>query len=939
MRVADGSALPRLRPLPTAIALSAALFCRAAPAQDFDLGTHGATVTLPAPWERATFSKDLGNDQFTCAERNLFWKTREVYVWVTESEQVLENRADFERALDAHVTIAHGAVTELSELRGATRASRRSEERINGVALAYRIETVARDGLAFHVLAWATRSDAEFLDAKTDELLAGLSFPGSDSAWQRELVPTARSVTARGRTLSFQIRPFILREQPVDDDRLSFLQSPDDEHCIAVFQPEAYPSADEALDAALAAVGDSGDTAVEVQRDLVDAAGLAVPHLVAKSESYTFHLLAVPLGGGEYLDVRYVSRGTPELPRADRDLFYASLRLTPATAVVEFPPPPPEPVVPLLPALAAIVDRSTQVAEAVDALQSVERLADGRWLARTFGETFVLSADRTPQRVLAREDWGFDVVRWQGRWLVCDREQKVCAVDAGGAVDLPFRARALATLGDDLLLVRAESGGWLPGLGRRMGIDQLVRRRADGSESIVAELRDVGVLAIAASDDGSAVLIACASEEGDIATGKRLLQVDLDDGETRELGAWSSLDAIAPATGGWLVTGQPRAMPAGIWLVAADGAPTAVLTGTDVLGVELRDGRLVFAGPSRAAASGRALLAIALADLGAAGARVQPFAAAHLNEIGARLLSAGGAPPRTESEIRAALDAANAIAQERVGADLPSAAANVDALIGAAVADASELAPEGRILLSLLFARACVDAGAQWIAPAAADWSRWLARAPHVGDSWFAVASSPGTALSAALDDGEAGWHPIDDLASHAEGRALLLGLEEESMRAALAAATPPQWHDALERADATALLAVLRERAGNSFARARLYERLAARGELSAVEAIAREIGASDAATAVDAMAWLSAWTERATEPPDLVALVAAATEAMHRYPAEAALCYCLGRAYERLSPGAPERALACYRRVVEMEQWGDAAKAARAAIERLGG
>jgi hypothetical protein len=33
------------------------------------------------------------------------------------------------------------------------------------------------------------------------------------------------------------------------------------------------------------------------------------------------------------------------------------------------------------------------------------------------------------------------------------------------------------------------------------------------------------------------------------------------------------------------------------------------------------------------------------------------------------------------------------------------------------------------------------------------------------------------------------------------------------------------------------------------------------------------------------------------------------------------------------------PERAIACFRRVVDMQAWRDASQAARAALERLGG
>ena len=64
-------------------ALAPALLCAglAAQAQDFPIGSKGASVQLEAPWQRKTLDKDLGEDQFQRSERRGFFaRGSEVYV-------------------------------------------------------------------------------------------------------------------------------------------------------------------------------------------------------------------------------------------------------------------------------------------------------------------------------------------------------------------------------------------------------------------------------------------------------------------------------------------------------------------------------------------------------------------------------------------------------------------------------------------------------------------------------------------------------------------------------------------------------------------------------------------------------------------------------------------------------------------------------------------
>jgi hypothetical protein len=130
-----------------------------AQAQDFPIGSKGASVQLDTPWTRKKLDKDLGEDQFQRSERRGFFaRGSEVYVVVMEITGILENEADFAAAHDDQCSEGNGVAPVVAKEAGWTRASRVFDTTLNGVACAFRNELLVGDGLAYHLMTWSRKS-------------------------------------------------------------------------------------------------------------------------------------------------------------------------------------------------------------------------------------------------------------------------------------------------------------------------------------------------------------------------------------------------------------------------------------------------------------------------------------------------------------------------------------------------------------------------------------------------------------------------------------------------------------------------------------------------------------------------------------------------------------------------------------------------------------
>lgn len=142
------------------------------------IGTQGATLELTPPWKRQVIEKDLGPDQFTAIEpRGLFGGGSMVYAVVVEVLSHVESDEDFRRVLDDHATEGRDAKIDVVREPGRRRAVRAFDTRLNGIDVAMHCEVIAADGLAYHFLTWALKSQRSLLTKRVAELRDGLEFP------------------------------------------------------------------------------------------------------------------------------------------------------------------------------------------------------------------------------------------------------------------------------------------------------------------------------------------------------------------------------------------------------------------------------------------------------------------------------------------------------------------------------------------------------------------------------------------------------------------------------------------------------------------------------------------------------------------------------------------------------------------------------------------
>ncbi|MFM1871136.1 MAG: hypothetical protein RL398_558 [Planctomycetota bacterium] len=918
-------------------AFAVAVLATGAACQEFDIGTQGAKVRLGREWSRQKLHPDLGKDQFAIKKQKGLFGVSTAYLVALEVRTPVESKADFERLFPLLVMQSQAAQTKYYDDVSPPRASREWADKLGNINLWYRLDIIAHEGLAYGVLSWAARSEAKLVAECADEFLGAFSAPGPNSEHQRGIEETRRSVTYKTHRIEYEHRPFVLAAQPPEDEQLAALLSDDEQHGAFILT-QAAVSAERALTTSLSIVNDGHDDPfVELERRDVTINGVVGRRSIGKNATQTLHLLALPLGDGEFVDVRYLSPGAPEDPRYDRDLLLEGLQIRPLVAPIALPPIPDTPSLATKPSPARAAFR-----EACRPLNKLDlyptaarRLAADRWLAWSGGKA-VAFGPTAVEEILNRDSWSdFDLVPFGDGWLIADYDQSVVAFRDGveGAVQ-PFRARRLHPLGDDMLLVRGDEAPQLPGIAvtQRVG-DLLVQRRTNGQERTIARLPDLIVDRFVVDRQGRHALLQCRLRSQWI-DNARLLEVDLQSGDRRELGGWHALWLIAATDGGWLVSGAPRDGAPGIRHFATDASGKLLVTGADWLGIDFDGETLTLL--DRNVPQGCDLLAAPKSAWESHGVRCGPFGASTLETIGAQLRkdSTTSTAPRTKEEILALLDRADEHARRLVGNDLPRSPEGVDELF-AAVRSGIGLEASGRLLLVLLSTRALLDAGAVWVEPKTCEWMDWIAPATMPGESPFAVLQSPAQLVGAAIGDEEDAYGSCSWLLQGTDGRPILLGLDRASLRERAESLAVPGLNQAIERADAEALLRLL---AGASeHLRAHVYQQLAVGNALPALATLAGHFAQTPNASRLDTVFWLSA--RLAVDPSSATAeaVATAALNAVQKDPAAVALYQILGAAYERTHPDELERARTCYRRVLQMENWGELATAAKAALQRL--
>lgn len=912
-----------------------------AQAQDFPIGSKGASVQLDTPWTRKKLDKDLGEDQFQRIEgRGFLSRGSEVYVVATEIAGLLEDEADYRQAMDDHCSEGNGEPIVVAKQPGWTRASRVFDTTIDGIACAFRNELLVGEGLAYHLMTWSVKSQRKQLDAQVQGFLAGFEFPNADSEHGKGLAPVVRTVIAGDHAIDYAVRPSLLREAKPDDDELAEWRSADDEQLVAIFIVDGYRTLPTIVDGERDTLRKWDATYKESARGEFEVDGVRCAWLLGARDRQTIKSVHLPLSGRKILTVRWLSNGAVDAFRPAREALFQSLRLRKLDGGIALPDlPPPTPA-----AANTALDRFLRGGAArlapitVPAVMGAVRTSDGLllWNWRDLHE---VAADGHRQLIDSREGCRF-AVKHRGQTLVGGHDGAVRPLTDGALGAPMFDAEAACVAGDDLWLLR-RSGSPLEGVATAPADVALVRRTATGGETTLGAF-PCGNAAELAIDDGRTHLLVHVDRTiadwlpATPGYAPKLVLVPLAQPTPRELGEWTALAAIAAASDGWLVTGTPRGAAAGVWLVRNDGSREPLLLAS--IG-SLRGLAADATSLTVLAATGveqQRLVVLTREACRRDGVRCQPFANAQLVKIGDRLLVAlGSRPPRTAAEVQAARAAADVLAQEIAGAPLPTSPDDVEALLEAAIDWADPLPDAGRALLGVLTASAALAAGGEWVEGATADWSAWRVRARTVHDTPFAILVQPGNMVSAALDDSDS-YASLTMNTGDRQGRPLLVGLDPETLRARVLALVPTEAATAVRSGDVATLRRVLESRSGEPELRRHVYGQLAAHGQHEPLHQLAARFALGVEQKPCDLVAWIAAGSRKVSTTEEAKAWMDAALDAVRKAPREAALYLWLGRAVDRAFPGEPQKSRPCYERALELALFGDVAASARKALGR---
>ncbi|HEX6812440.1 MAG TPA: hypothetical protein VF384_12505 [Planctomycetota bacterium] len=893
------------------------------------LGKNGWRVQLPAHWRRELAAEGYGDSQFQIeANRGLFGRSQPVAIAAREWIGGLDDEDDHRRAFAALDPMPDGVQLRSEREADWLRVTRTGTVEADG--LAYRSELLVVDGGALHLLAWAEPAHAAALDAKVEEFLDAVLIPGDGSPWRKGMQPATEVLERSGVRLSLSLPPLVWQRS--DDAASLRLWSSVDQQDFLYILDASRGASERVIDAEVRTFTQWEDTFRVVSRGVRTIDGIECHELAATSQHFHYRHVFVPAGGKRWLVVRYVVRGNSERPNSNRDAVLASLRLQPVVADAGLPPLPPAPPQPEQPVAAAwrtFLDGASPVFTVDGFLLRSAPGANGEWLAWDGSGATVFAPGDAHGRPLA----GFEgqlaaFVCWRGAWLAAGYDGRV-QVAAGAGADAPqapsFRAERLAVAGDDLLCVRDAPFALLSA--SSAGRSELVCRRPDGSERVVAKLTSERVTDLAASADGKRALVALHRGDG-FGDTIALAAIDLADGARRPVGAWQRIDQLGESDDGWLVTGVPRGGIAGIWHLRDGAEPELLLSGNGSSGARLARGVLAFA-------HRRGVSQAPLAHCQAAGRGVQPFSATHLAALGDALMRDEPAAPRTAEEVLAAVTSLRRRAREATGHDLPGDRGGLDALVGSDGVRANGAG--ARVVVALLLAADGLAAGGEWIAGSGADWWSWCVRGDEPAEHAFAIPCNVATAVAQALEEygsfGMEGWR--DDRS----GPRLLLGVDGNALTAAAAACVPAGFAEAWQAGDAKVLVAAANALPANRRLRARVQERLADCGDWPALEAFAREHAQAAGARPGDVVAWLLARASQQPPGTGSADVLDALQKAVQQHPREARLYWLLASQHERAGKDAIRRARACYDRVAELQEYGELGMAALAALQRLDG
>jgi hypothetical protein len=942
------------------------VFCGTAWAQDLqqiDIGTKGASLSAATDWKRVKLNADLGPDQFV--------SKRQLFLAVLEQEQVLSDPDEFDKALAVFaesIKVQDPTLVATSRrfasTQGMGHASTTFSCKLKGISLYYEIHMAGRDGLHYLFIGWSSVNEKLALAAEMRRIVASLKMPGPATKWGKEVAPSPVALRMNGYAYKFRVQKslFNVIENPPAASHICRVVSKNEDMVCYLFPAQDCKSVEDQARDVVNLVRSDFREIKETARENVTVAGrkclqIALAAINKQGAERFLVVTLIPLENSKCAEVRFLVSAKLEHRKGYLDAILKSLEIIEPARVDAFPEvnlAARKPVPALAPARRALLAASTSLATFEGTPTQVRRLPDGTLWSLGSDKAMVASPGASaPVQLVAFEDRCYTrhaAYRDGVLWYSSSKGKLVC-FKAGAAKTLDCDALLVETVGkESLLIARKEKPPVVLGF-NPVATTRLVLRGPDGQERI---LKKTGLMVAHAVPDaaGRNILVAANADwraRAMAGADTELEIVEVESGRAQALAGWKMVNEIVGIDDGWLVGGQPKDKPAGLYRMGADGQSQLLISGHDCHGVALVGDELIYSTilNQDGTASDRTkwlIRRVSLATVKKDGPAWQPFFGSLIQRIAvtafekARLNPASPDCLATRREFDAFMAIARTCGRELAGVDLPTTPQGVDELL-ADYAVRQDLKTEGVLLLSAILTQTLLDQKAEWRDETPSILAAGRGGPGSSENSAFAVAVAPGAIVASLLYDEESEfYHPATTVIEEAKGRPIILSRDPEALIEKNYGAAARDLRNLLKNGRLDEISGLLKKQSSNLHLRELVYEQLLASRPLEQLEPLASSFAIADAPL-IDQKMLLAIQTARAGKG-DQAKLIGALRAAITRFPEETAFYAMLGSVYEKSqAENSGECARKCYEAVLSIAKYGPLAQEAKAALARLDG
>lgn len=579
----------------------------------FDIGKRGATLRLPAGWKRSKLPNIPTADQFSRVSGTLF--KSQSFLVIQCDDSILDGEVVHRRLLDASMAGMETAtvpevVSDFEYHESEERAWSRREMRamVGNVAVRVVHTVLTHQGIGFLVISTGPEASAGSTRANADLARDRITFPPTLVGNNADRTPVRQELQIRDHQISLDHDPFLLQRVSRDNAAIVTLQSPAQDFFVFVLTNTATNTLPDALVSSRNAAGTIPFESDDPQPTELSIAGR--PALfqtqVQPNTMNLVDVLVVELEPGLYLDVRMVYAGPVGALDRFRTRLRDSIRID--TKKLDRPFVSPLPAACLPPPTAAwreLLEASEPIGALDEEITDIDGPASGGALISTPNEVWRLDAALESLRQIHRGseirsrasgEWGGQLfTRFESGFQFIQPEDGPLGI-APNAIVVLDRPQSLVVVSTD-----SESmGKALPGFRKDHMLPIAVSEFDPRTQKAKAIARFPARAISDASLDAQRRFLRIdflSSSFTATTAAFEPLSIDLESGDAHPLPRFENGAELAPAEGGWLVTGEPEGGCFGIYRVLVDGSTEPLLLGGRLRGIAIDERYLVYSVP------------------------------------------------------------------------------------------------------------------------------------------------------------------------------------------------------------------------------------------------------------------------------------------------------------------------------------------------------